>query len=35
MAEGGCEGMMVGLEKGVEWNPSGIGVRPGSVFGVY
>ena len=28
-------GALVGLEKGVEWNPSGIGVGSGSVSGLY
>ena len=28
-------GGLVGLEKGVEWNPSGIGVGSGPVSGLY
>ena len=35
MTKGGRKGTLVGVEKGVEWDPSGIGVGSGSVFGFY
>ena len=35
MVEGGSEGALVGMEKGVEWDSSGIGVGSGVVLGFY
>ena len=35
MAEGGCAGMLVCMEKGAEWSSSGIDVGSGAIFGVY
>ena len=35
MAEGGSEGAMVGMEKGVEWDSSGIVVGSGVVLSFY
>ena len=34
MAEGGSAGALVGMEKGAEWDPSGIGVGTSFVSGV-
>ena len=35
MAEGGGAWALVGMEKGDEWDPPGIGVGAGAVLGVY
>ena len=35
MAEGGGTGEMVGMEKGAEWDSSGISVGPCAVLGLH
>ena len=35
MAEGRSAWALVGMEKGDEWDPPGIGVGAGAVLGVY